>query len=73
MATKRTIAIIKAKFTLYRLAFREDTKSYSLCDSPCVNRSPIWYARGGGGVLPIMAYIRGGSARKEYLFEASGI
>ena len=72
MATTRTIAVIKAKFTLYGLAFREDTKSYSLCDSPYVNRSPIWYAR-GGGVLPIMAYIRGGSARKEYLFEASGI
>ena len=27
---------------------------------------------GGGGVLPMMAYIRGGSARQGYLFQSSG-
>ena len=35
--------------------------------------NPQWSTRrGGGGVLPMMAYT-GGSARKGYLFLASGI
>ena len=34
--------------------------------------NPQWSTRRGGGVLPMMAYT-GGSARKGYLFLASGI
>ena len=74
MAATRTIAVIKAKFTLYRLAFREDSKKLSPLWLSVREQKPYLVCPGGGGVvLPIMAYIRGGSARKVYLFQASGI
>ena len=59
----RVCQLAKKRFSLFEVSFIREIKTVS---------SYGIYPLGGGVVLPIMAY-RGGSARKGYLFQSSGI
>ena len=66
MKTQKAIPFVTLLFRDWRnAALRRNHRSYAWTEA--LSGMPE------GGILPIMTYIRGGSARKEYLFQASGI